>query len=210
MSLQRIAAIDDQAPNVEMLVNAIHDFLEAEAVPFDRLPATPESVSAWVRDARIDAVLIDQDLRKGNYSTTTGMDIAAELFRQRCPTVLTTMHRMADLPDGIWYRRYLPAFLPKDRLVMVEQAMKSAVAEIEGYVAPERKAYRTVVRVDDVHRNDTSLIVAAYNPNEWISVTTEELARRIGKMPVSGMRFMAEVNIGAETGDQLFISEVEA
>lgn len=210
MSQLRIAAIDDQAPNVEVLINAIQDFLEAEAVPFDRLPATPSSVSNWVRDVQIDAVLIDQDLRKGNYSTSTGMDIAAELFRQRCPTVLTTMHRMADLPDGIWYRRYLPAFLPKDRLSMVEQAMSIAVAEIKGHVAAERKAYRTVVRVDDIHGRDTSLVVAAYNPNEWISVSTEELSRRLGRMPVPGLRFMAEVNIGAPSGDQLFISEVEA
>lgn len=210
MSLLRIAAIDDQPQNVEVLMTAIQDYLDAEAVPFDRLPATPESVSAWVRDVKIDAVLIDHDLRKGNYSTSDGMNIAAELFRQDCPTVLTTMYSMADLKDGIWHRRYLPAFLLKGRLEMVDQKMEIARAELRGHFAAERKAYRTVVRVDDVVGRHSSLVVAAYNPSEGISVSTDELTKRLGKVPVAGMRFMAEVNIGAPSGDELFISEVEA
>jgi len=210
MSQLRIAAIDDQAASVQMLSTAIEDYLEAQAVPFDRTPATPDSVSRWVKDAKIDGVLIDQDLRKGNFSPSSGMEIAAELFKRRCPTVLTTMHQIADLQDGIWYRRYLPAFLSKARLENVEKEMQRATAEVHGQVADERKAYRTVIRVDDVDAQKALLIVPAFSPSEWITVSTRALESRLKKNVAAGMRFMAEVNIGAQSRDELFISEVES
>ncbi|TGW15930.1 hypothetical protein E4417_20625 [Stenotrophomonas maltophilia] len=209
MSQLRIAAIDDQIASVQVLSGAIQDYLEAEAVPFDRVPATPASVGLWVKDAHIDGVLIDQDLRKGNFSPSSGMEIAAALFKQHCPTVLTTMHQIAELKDGIWYRRYIPAFLSKARLENIEAEMRKATAEVNGKIAEERRAYRTVVRVDDVDQQTALLVVPAFSPSEWISVSTKSLEGRLGKRSEAGMRFMAEVNIGASSRDELFISEVE-
>jgi hypothetical protein len=209
MQLRRIAAIDDQPRSVAMFAEAISQYLDAEPVEFDRLPATPTSVAEWVTDERIDAVLIDQDLLKGNYGASTGIAIAAELFKQNTPTVLTTMHRMADIHDAIWYRRYLPAYLPKKNMVGLEAAMNRALAETGGRVPDERKAFRTVVRVDEVQGGEVSLIIPAFDAQEWIPVSWNELGKRLGKDPAAGMRFMAEVNIGAPSQDELFISEIE-
>lgn len=210
MQLRRIAAIDDQPASVAMFSEAISQVLEAEAVPYDDTPATPERVAAWVRERKIDAVLIDQDLRKGGYGHTSGISIAAALFKQHTPTILTTMHRMADLHDAIWYRRYLPSFLQKNHLADIEEAMGRAVAEIEGRVPAERKAYRTVVRIDEVDSREAQLVIPAFDYQEWITVAMDELAERLQTRPEAGMRFMAQVNIGALSQDELFISDIEA
>lgn len=211
MSLLRIAAIDDQPKNIATLVDVIEELLEAEAVvlPADRIPATPDLVTAWVRDCGIDAVLIDQDLHKGNYSPFKGMVIAAALYKQRTPTVLTTMYSSETLKDGIWYRRYLPAFLPKNHLYELEGAMQAARDEVAGQIPAEREAFRTVVRVDQVIDRECTLVISAYDTGEGIWVSTDELTRRLQRTPKAGMRFMAEVNIGAKGPGDLFISEVQ-
>lgn len=209
MELQRIAAIDDQALGVAMMSESIETYLDAEAVEYGPRPADQDRVSRWVADQKIDGVLIDYNLKKGNFSKENGVVIAARLFHQGVPAVLTTVSRMADIHEAIWFGRYVPAHMMKSRMELIESAFNRAMGEIEGRIAPERKAYRTVVRVESIDSRHCNLIILAHDPYEPVVVATTDLKARIGRDPVEGLRFKAEINIGAPTSEDLFISEVE-
>ncbi|MEA0761501.1 hypothetical protein VDP59_016640 [Xanthomonas campestris pv. campestris] len=169
------------------------------AVTYDALPANQEKISNWVKDEQIDAVLIDYNLRKGNFSTENGIVIAARLFRQMKPTVLTTVHKMADIEEGIWLGRYVPALLNKSRMSEIESALSRAVDELQGKIRPERKAYRTIVRVENIDQRHANLVILAHDPHATIVVSTPELKKRLNTDITPGTRFKAEVNIGAAT-----------
>lgn len=208
MELQRIAAIDDQPRSIEIMSDSITNFLDAEPVCYKAIAADQYKIEQWVKDEDIDGVLIDYNLKKGNFSTQNGAVIAAHLFRMGKPTVLTTAGRLSGVAEAIWLGREIPAFVDKKQLDLIGPAFNRAQQEIQGKIKPERRAYRTVVRIENADSRHCNLVILAYDPHEIITVTTADLRHRLGSEPIEGMRFKAEVNIGAESVDELFISEI--
>lgn len=208
MELQRIAAIDDQAQSVEIMSDSINHFLEAEAVRYKRMPADQFKIAQWVEEENIDGILIDYNLKKGHFSNENGAVIAAHLFRIGKPTVLTTAGRLSGISEAIWLGRDIPAFVDKNRLDLILPAFDRAQQEVSGKISPERKPYRTIVRIESADSRHCGLVVISYDPHEIITVTTADLSKRLGTRPVEGMRFKAEINIGAKSIDELFISEI--
>lgn len=166
----------------------------------------------------VDAIICDYNLKVRNYSSINGEEVVAGLYQRRFPALLCTRFE-GHLPLPI--RKHLksipvvltPSELNADRL---RAAFELCVNEFRGVFAPSRRPHRAVVRVEGGEFLGKSMVVANVSVPSWSSdqLITVEVDREwpayqlVADSIRSGnvARVFAEVNLGADSADELFIS----
>ena len=167
-----------------------------------------------------DAVICDFNLRVKNYSAINGDELVSQLYRRQFPVVLCTRYD-DHLPAAVRRNRKTipvvlsPADLHPDSL---REAFRLCSGEFAGEYSRERKPRRTQVRVEGGERlPDGTLRINLLVPT-WSSVTLIEVDllesagavyQRVWSSIQLGevARFMAEVNIGAESPEDIFVAD---
>ena len=210
MNLNRIAAIDDDASNRASMADWIDNLFGAESVQLENAPVTTKSIADWVRECKIDAVIIDHKLTRNGYSLSNGLVIASELALLKIPTVLATSYERSEIKEYVWYGRDVPAVVRKGNYESeLPSAMELAFGYVQGGVfTRETEPFPTIVRVDSLDEDEAGLIISAFSPEQGILVRRAELKVRLGCEIQIDLRFLAETNIGAASSDDLYLSNL--
>ena len=158
-----------------------------------------------------DVVLCDFHLKKRNYAPYNGDQVLANCFQANVPGVLCTTY--ADP----WIRRdclrYVPGIVRTDNPQPsdLHSALERCVRELEGDFQPDRRAWRTLVRVDDIDRDQRCFyaVVPAWNVRTKVRIYSDNVPTRIRELIEPDRYFHAVVNTGAESARDLFFDDWE-
>jgi len=213
MTIDRISIIDDD-----------EDAREGYEAPVAELGAEALLESGPIRDIaefvgrfdqRANAAICDYHLRKkGDYARFNGDVLAAELYKHKTPAVLCTSFEPMDLLRRT--RRYIPVLLKVDELDPdnIVHGFERCIEEFGGHFRPDRKSWRTLIRVEDIEREGPDggyfyVVLPGWNQRTKIRIRFEDVPDEIQPLVEVDRRFHAQVNVGAEQHEDLYFTDWE-
>ncbi len=156
-----------------------------------------------------DAVVSDHHLRKSsNYFPTNGAEFVAKCYQKNIPSILVTKYEAESFHEIRPYKQYIPIVLRPDEFnpESLEISLEICIKEFRGEIAPVRKPWRTLVRVDDKVDNSVLVILPSWDLNRGISLQLDEFPHDLQTMIEPDFRFTADVNIDAENATELYFT----
>ena len=158
-----------------------------------------------------DVILCDFHLKKHSYAPCNGDQVMANCFHAGCPGVLCTSFSEPWIRRD--YLRYIPGLIrtgnpePDDLL----RAWGRCRREMAGDFEPTRRAWRTLVRVDNVDRENRCFyaVVPSWDVRTKVRIYNDNLPGEIQRLLEPDRRFHAMVNTGAESAGDLFFDSWE-
>jgi hypothetical protein len=211
-TLNRIAIVDDDKAVRDTYETSIAE-LQVEAVnEAGPLPTLEEFVIA--APTRADAAVCDFKLRVKNYAAFDGAELVARWFEHGFPALLCTKWDRASIDELRRFRSKIPVLvrpteLDPDRIVA---GLAICIQEFAGRLLSSRKAYRTLVRVEEVTVDRLPyayVVVPAWNPSEVVRLLMSDIPANVQPRVKAEARLYAEVNLGAESYEDLFFRSWE-
>ena len=211
-TIDRILIIDDDAEARKGFAYSIEDLgitPVPEAGPITHLDRFVAEVPR-----RAQAVMCDYRLKTtGEYSSFNGDELVAECYRHRIPGLLCTQYTDVATEMNRQLLRFIPALLrtSSPEPESIRTSLLRCQDELRGVFHPARKAWRTLVRVDDVSHDGRycHVIVPAWNPNQAIRIYFQDIPQHVLRNLRTGMRVHAKVNIGADSFEDIYFDEWE-
>lgn len=178
-------------------------------------PVVAESTS------RFDAVICDYNLKTKNYSFVNGDELCVQFYRRRLPTVLCTRFD-GSLPLAIRkHRRYIPVVIAPVDLngELLVESLEVCIDEFEGRFIKGRQPHRALLRIEggDVIGATRSvllnMVVPSWNSAHMFTMEIDSSAGEAYELALNSVnsgevaRMFADVNLDAESVDDLFVSE---
>lgn len=201
--IERALIVDDQQDAREAYQFIVED-MDLQPYP---VPGPLDDLPAFIRSIQPnDVVLCDFHLKKRTYAHWDGDRLVAECFKAGVPGVLCTT--IANAPIGRDHLRYIPSLLdagaPEPQ--QLYQAWEKCVRELDGRFEPNRRPWRTLVRIADLdpeHRR-VYVVLPAWNAYQKVRLEMDDLPSEIQELVELDRRFHAQVNTGANDHHQLF------
>lgn len=216
---ERVALVDDDPTAADMMSVLLED-AGYEAIGVQPPTESIDSAIAQIRSVA-SAAICDHRLSPRGLANFSGAELVAHLYTSDFPAVLISQFWITDQNVSIRkHRSKIPVFLSRnevgpDQLV---DAFRICVEEINGNPLPQRKAWRTLVRVvaKDTEGGEDVLdaIIPGWRPNEAVRFPAELLGHYRNMLPPGRsdsleLRFFARVNIGAEDARDLYFEGFE-
>jgi hypothetical protein len=211
-----VVVVDDIAEDADLTAALVR---EAGFVPIIITPPLPSIEGLLIRikkDAR--AVVCDHRLAERANVSYYGAEVVARSNEINIPAVLITTYADVEAYSIRLWRSRIPRLLRRGRESdpdTIFEALNQADAEVGGRYAPGRRAYRTVVRIENVRMVEgtrvAEVVVSAWNPSEVVEIPLALLGEHSSKTDdeLRGGRFMAYVNIYADTAGELYFRDFE-
>lgn len=202
------AIIDDNQSDVRMLSGWLEN-IEIEPRFIGSPGASIDEIFDQVSQLNPEVVIVDYQLHNNNYSLLSGIEIVSGLVKKRLPAFLLTSYQAADMPDYVSRGRHIPCLLKKSDIddVNLPRAIELAKSHVNGLIRDEQRALPTIVRIEQVnfHEGRVYLRIPALNGDPGVSMTLARLASSLEAEIKEGLRFEADVNIGAIDHSMVFI-----
>jgi len=207
--------VDDDMANAEMLVYKLEDLeFHAQVAPEMAVSHLAQATSFLVKQ-RPAAVVCDHRLRDGGFDYD-GAALVAGLNRSGIPAVLVTQYLDQDMHTSIRrFRRHIPVVLARD--AVSSQTLASGLMrvqrEIAGDVDLSRRPHHVLLEVEHVD-NQSGEQVIDVTIDSWRPGHAVRLPAALVPGPYrTALRryafLYAQVNIGAEEAEDLFIDDIE-
>jgi hypothetical protein len=210
-SFPSVGVIDDDTAEAESVRYQIEDF-GAKPVVFDQGFRNLDDLVLQVRSSGVSAVICDHRLRVRNYAPFNGAEAVAHLVSSAIPAVLVSRYTTIDVDIDIRpFRGMIPVLLPKEEVdpESLIRALDICRSEMQGNIPPSRRPHRALVRIDSVQDDMVDAFIPAWNPAEAIRFPITLIPDSLRSSLRPDRRFFAQVNIGAETADDLFLQQFE-
>ena len=163
--------------------------------------------------AKADAILCDYRLRQRNYSYFDGDEIVAACYRKGIPALLCTAYSDWDVTMMRQLRRFIPVLVKTEDLSpeVIARGFERCIKEISGEVPPSRVASRTQIRVVESEPDGGYFyaVIPGWSASKKIRITIAEVPEGMRALLTPDARLHALVNVGAESIEELFISDWE-
>ena len=166
-----------------------------------------------LQNLNVNAVFCDYHLKKHDYATFNGDELASQLYQSHIPVVLCTNYTDWDLSVLRTRRRFIPEVIPYEDAEpkTILNAFQQCVAEFSGNFRDTRRPWRTLVRIEEISESKdyVYVVVPGWNVHKKIRVQTEsssQLRLSFDRLPT---RLFAKVNIGAISDEQIYFCEWE-
>jgi hypothetical protein len=209
-TITRVAIIDDQ-PDVRDSI--------AEKVEDANFTALPESGDVTLElDSCIEkiqknanAAIFDCHLSHKNYATFNGIHAIKKMYLLLFPALLITSYANADLLEIQQARKYIPIVLQPETVSpdIIIEGFKLCQNEFAGVYSPERRPWRSLVRVEDFTGDSVYVVVPSWDAREKFRVPISMFPFEIRNEKILGMRFFSKVNIGAEDYHEVYLDGFE-
>jgi len=210
-NINRIAVIDDDDSSRDLLGYPIAD---ANMKPiYQNDPVSNLNTYLTGLNNRVDAIVSDHHLKKKtNYFPINGAEFSSICYQRKIPCLLVTKYEQPEILEIRKYRENIPVVLTPDEYYTdsLILGLEKCIKEFKGIITPERKSWRTLVRIDDVETNlNVYVIVPGWNSQEAIALNMNNLPDKLQKCIKPEMRLFVRVNIGNENPNELFFKDWE-
>ena len=174
-----------------------------------------------VQDSHCSAVICDHRLSQTGFASFTGAEFVASLYDQGMPAVLLSTFSAIDGDTSIkLHRARIPSLIPRSdldpRKIMV--GLKLSQSELAGHTSPERRPWRTLVRIEAISKEGETpvaeAIVHTWKPDLAIRyplalIENSSIRQHLTNNRSWPVRLFAEVNVGCDTANDLFLRSFE-
>ena len=219
----RVAVIDDILGQAETTAGVAE---EAKLVPSIISEAhgafkNTQQLLRLVQENDCAAVIADHRLSQTGFASFTGAEFVASLYDRGMPAVLLSTFSAIDGDTSIkLFRARIPSLLPRSALgpreIMVE--LKRSENELAGHTSAERRAWRTLVRIEGISKEGeipvADAIVHTWRPDLAIRYPLDLIEESSIKQHLTSnsswpVRLFAEVNVGCHDANDLFLRSFE-
>ena len=124
---------------------------------------------------------------------------------------MVTTWSKADIDNIRPFRRNIPVLIPGGYAdaETIKEGIKKCLNEFSNKYSKERKAWRTLVRFEEIDKNEeiAFAIIPAWNPDEVVRIPLKLIPNALVIKPI--FRLFADVNIGAKNGEDLYFKNFE-
>ena len=181
----------------------------------------PQQLLRLVQDSDCSAVIADHRLSQTGFASFTGAEFVASLYDLGMPGVLLSTFSAIDGDTSIkLHRARIPSLIPRSTLdpreIMV--GLKLSESELAGQISAERKAWRTLVRIEGISKEGeisvADAIVHTWKPDLAIRYPLDliedvSIRKHLANNCSWPVRLLAEVNVGCEDANDLFLRSFE-
>ena len=216
---EKVALVDDD-PIAAATLKVLLEDAGYEAVGVEPPLDSIDSAIAQIRRVA-SAAVCDHRLSPRGLAHFSGAELVAQLYTTEFPAVLISQYFKIDQDVSIRkFRNKIPILLARDEVGPEEivDAIRVCTNEIGGQRLPQRKGWRTLVRIvakDTEGGEDVvDAIIPGWHPDEAVRFPAELLGSHKNALPVGRtdrleLRFFAKVNIGAEDARDLYLEGFE-
>jgi CheY-like chemotaxis protein len=211
--IKRVAVVNDTAAAREEMAENIFDAGLEPIIQSARLSSIDDCITTVTSQA--EAAILEHHLKSDHYANFMGAEAVAQLYRQQFPSLLVTDWADADIDNIRLFRRYIPVLVESRDAnhETITLGFKQCLNEFEKQYTPDRKPWRTLVRIEEVNLDSEIPIVYAvipgWEPDKVVRFPLVIFPEVLRKMVVPGARFFAKVNIGATHHDELYFEDFE-
>lgn len=209
--IKRVAIVNDNnAAREEMAQNLFEAGLEP-IIQNARLSSIDECITNVTSKA--EAAILEHHLNKGHYANFMGAEAVAQLYRQQFPSLLVTAWAEADRDNIHPFRRHIPVLIRSNQAEpeTIMGGFEQCINEFKNSYSTERKPWRTLVRIEEVHRYLEKpmvyAIVPAWNPRQVVKFPLSLFPINLQPTVEPVARFLSKVNIGATHYDDLYFTD---
>ena len=206
--IKRVCILDDDDSSRNVLKYTVEDS-DLEALPQNEGISDINFFLSSIKNS--DAIVSDHHLRKKNYFPADGAVVCSHCYDLLIPSILVTKWEQADVHEIRKLRPKIPVIInPEDfNPDSLIHSLEICINEFKGVMIPQRKTWRTLVRIDDLDELHFYVIIPSWNPNEVISIAKKELDNSVAQSLRQGQRVHANVNIEAKQPYELFFQNWE-
>lgn len=208
----RVTVIDDDADGRDDLMDQLRDLdFEPSAVTghfgkdIDRLLS-----EVWAQSPAF--VICDHKLQPQNLASFHGLDVVRRLVEMKTAAMLLTMYQSTDRLELRAHRHAVPIIMGRDAFdpEAISSYADICFREIAADPVDERRPHRTLIRVDwiDETTGNIDAMVVHWSPDRAVILPSTCVDEAIRSKIVPGAFLMADVNIGAQTEDELYFTNV--
>jgi hypothetical protein len=215
----QVAVIDDVEGQAETTAGIAE---EASLVPSIISEAdggfkNSQELFRFVRESSCTAVICDHRLSQRGFAPFTGAEFVANAYDENIPAVLLSTFSAIDGDTSIkLHRARIPSLIPRIDLDpgKIMDGLKRSESELAGQIAPDRKPWRTLVRIESVSEEGETpvadAIVHTWKPDLAIRyplalIEDESIRHFLMKNDNWPVRLFAEVNVGCDDANELFL-----
>ena len=170
-------------------------------------------------EGRASWAVCDHRLSPRGMAQFTGAEAVASLNeRRKTPALLVTTWNKIDVDVSIRrYRTHVPILLSADEFQdpdIIRQQLKACSDEvIAGVVPAHRVALRTLLRIEELSTESgvdvVDAVIPGWNPNTKVRFPLELIDEALRHHASQGSYFVALVNRGAQSEEELFLERFE-
>lgn len=170
-------------------------------------------------EGRASWAVCDHRLSPRGMAQFTGAEAVASFNeRRRTPALLVTTWNKIDVDVSIRrYRHHVPILLSADEFQdpeNIRQHLKACSDEImEGKIPAHRVPLRTLLRIEELNTesgiNVVDAVIPGWNPNTKVRFPMDLIDRSLWEHAFAGAYFVAFVNRGAQSEEELFLERFE-
>ena len=162
--------------------------------------------------------LLFSDRRKnlGGYANFDGTEAVVHLYDKEFPAILLTQVQGYDSVEIVRNRKKIPYFIDSFDIDanQIFEGFERCVRELKRDIPPDRRPYKTIARVESIdlsesHRRVVDLVIPAWDTTESVPLPYDHVYDMINAELKPDMHLVAEVNIGAESYQDLFVDNIE-
>ena len=219
----RVAVVDDIVEQAETIAGIAQ---EARLVPSiisetDGVFQYTKDLLEFVQKSDCAAVICDHRLSQRGFASFTGAEFVARLYDRGVPAVLLSTFSAIDGDISIkLHRARIPSLIPRNDLDprKIIFGLQLSEGELAGNIAPERRPWRTLVRIENISREGETpvaeAIIHTWKPDLAIRYPLDliqdpsirQFLMNNASWPV---RLFAEVNVGCDDANDLFLRSFE-
>jgi len=215
--IERIAVIDDEQNQALAIGELLREFGYEPIVVTNLQFGSVDHLFDYVRDSAAQAVVCDHRLSPKRLAQFPGAEAVARFYKSHLPSVLLTQFRGIDTNQNIReWRPWIPSVIDRqdtmDSAEPVLLGLEKCRKELSGELSPERRSYRSMVEVIDVFHDNVSAAdvrVLNWHPLEAVRLPLASIPQALRPNVSPGTFFIAQVNIGAESSDDLFFTNFQ-
>ncbi|MCY3959462.1 MAG: hypothetical protein OXG65_14390 [Chloroflexi bacterium] len=220
----RVAVVDDVPDYAETAAGIAE---EAGLTPTIIEPthgsfSVPNDLLEQIRTTRSSAVICDHRLSDRGFASFTGAEFVSALYQERIPAVLLSTFSSIDDDTSIrLHRVHIPSLVDRSFLdpEIVIGGLERCDSELSGIIAPDRKSWRTLVRIEGVSQESSTAVADAiihtWNPVSAVRFPLELIEDRAIRENLCDrdtwpVRLFARVNVGCHNGSELYFQDFES
>lgn len=213
----KVTVVDDDALVLEDLMDGLRDCDFEPMTLNDRYGNEIDRMVREIQAQNADFVICDHRLQPGGLASFHGLGVVRKLLEANRPAMLLTMYQQTSglrmtLRES---RHLLPVVASRDDFEAenVARYAEICVRELENNPVEERRAHRTLIRVDwadPTTGNETiDVVISGWSPDHAITVPAKCIDPAILPNIKTGDYLMGDINIGAEREDDLFFTSID-
>ncbi|RKZ54095.1 MAG: hypothetical protein DRR16_00875 [Candidatus Parabeggiatoa sp. nov. 3] len=209
--IKKVAVVNDTATNRDEMAESLIEIGLEPIIQTSRLNSIEDCITTVMNQA--EAAILEHHFKSDYYANFRGAEVVAQLYRQHFPSLLVTAWAEADRDNIHPFRRHIPVLIRSNQAEpeSIIGGFEQCLNEFKNSYSSERKPWRTLVRIEEVHQDSEKTMVyamvPAWNPRQVVKFPLSLFPMNLQASVEPEARFLAKVNIGATHYDELYFTD---